>query len=287
MKAMMTLLPTALLTTATAFAGAHGDAAGERLAAVLAAQPAEVQARFPARNPQETLQFIGVEPGMTVVEALPGNGWYSRILLDYLGSTGTLIGADYAAGMYPLFGFFSEEAVKAKATWPETFIAEASGWGGEDSAQVDAFQLGSLPERLHGSADVVLMIRALHNLARFQDQGGFLDAALADARKVLKPGGVLGIVQHEARPGMPDDWAGGAAGYLKRDAVIALVEATGLEFIGASEVNQNPADQPSTSDVVWRLPPNFVTARGDEAVRAQMSAIGESNRMTLKFRKPE
>lgn len=287
MNATGMLLPTALLATTAALAGAHDDAAGERLAAVLAAQPAEVQARFPARNPQQTLRFFGVEPGMTVVEALPGNGWYSRILLDYLGSSGTLIGTDYAASMYPLFGFFSEEAVRAKDTWPATWTAEASGWGGEDSAQVDAFQFGSLPARLQGSADVVLMIRALHNLARFQDQGGYLDAALADARQVLKAGGVLGIVQHEARAGMPDEWASGAAGYLKREAVITLVEAAGFEFVGASEVNQNPADQPATSDIVWRLPPNFMTARGDETVRAQMSAIGESNRMTLKFRKVE
>ncbi|MCC5793995.1 MAG: class I SAM-dependent methyltransferase [Chromatiales bacterium] len=287
MKTMSIFFTTALLAAGPALAGGHSEDAGARLAAVLAAQPAEVQARFPARNPRETLEFFGVRPGMTVVEALPGAGWYTRILLDYLGSDGTLIGADYAVDMYPLFGFFSEEAIKAKETWTEDWPAEASGWGSGDSAQVDAFQLGSLPKRLHGSADVVLMVRALHNLARFQDQGGFLYAALADASRVLRPGGVLGIVQHEARPDMPDDWASGAAGYLKRASVIEAVEAAGFEFVGASEINQNPADNPGTGDTVWRLPPNFVTARGNEEVRAQMSAIGESNRMTLKFRKPE
>jgi hypothetical protein len=105
--------------------------------------------------------------------------------------------------MYPLFGFFSEEAVKAKETWPAS-------------------------------------------------------RSRADSLTPRWP--------------MPGRSSNPAAGF---------------EFVGASEVNQNPADQPSTSDVVWRLPPNFVTARGDEAVRAQMSAIGESNRMTLKFRGPE
>ena len=112
------------LSTTTVQADGHADA----LASVLAAQPEATQARYGARHPQETLTFFGIEPGMTVVEALPGGGWYSRILLGYLGPDGQLVGADYAQPMFPLFGFFSDEAIEKKKTWVETWTADASGW---------------------------------------------------------------------------------------------------------------------------------------------------------------
>lgn len=257
----------------------------QRLGKVLSAQPAEVQARYGARHPAETLAFFGIEPGMTVVEALPGGGWYSKILIDYLGPKGELIGADYAMDMFPLFGFFSEERLEAKKTWVQDWSAEANGWV-EGGAPVGAFQLGSLPDSMKATADAVVMIRALHNLARFEDQGGFLTAAVQDVYDVLKPGGVLGVVQHEARPDMPDDFATGSGGYLKKSFIIEQMEAAGFEFVDESDINQNPADQPGEGDVVWRLPPTMATTRDNPEGRAAMEAIGESNRMTLKFRKP-
>jgi predicted methyltransferase len=263
-----------------------GGTDSERLAAVLAAQPPEVQARYQWRHPQETLTFFGIAPGMTVVEALPGGGWYTRILLPYLGPQGGYIGADYARAMWPLFGFFSEERIKEKDTWAVDFTAEASTWAGADGPKVAAFAFGSLPESMQGTADAVLFVRALHNLARFEEQGGFLTAALQDAFAVLKPGGVVGVVQHEARAAMPDAWSGGTNGYLKRDFVIGRFEQAGFEFLGASEINQNEKDQPGETDMVWRLPPTLATSGEDPALRAQLEAIGESNRMTLKFRKP-
>jgi predicted methyltransferase len=85
---------------------------------------------------------------------------------------------------------------------------------------------------------------------------------------------------------MPDEWASGPAGYLKRDFVIDAFRSAGFELVGESNINANPLDQPTTDDVVWRLPPNLGTSRDDEALRARMQAIGESHRMTLKFRKP-
>jgi predicted methyltransferase len=263
------------------------SADSERLAAVLAAQPADVQARYAWRHPQETLEFFGVEPGMTVVEALPGGGWYSKVLLPYLGSEGRLIGADYALEMYPLFGFFNEEQLKAKETWMQQFTADATAWAGEGGAAVSAFVLGSLPEELKGQADAVLLIRALHNLARFEQEGGFLSAALQNAYDVLKPGGIVGVVQHQARDDMPDEWASGRNGYLKRDFVIARMEAAGFELVDSSSINENDKDVPTTEDIVWRLPPSLATSRDNPELRGQMEAIGESNRMTLKFRKPE
>lgn len=260
-----------------------------RLSEILAAQPEKVQARYVYRHPQETLEFIGIEPGMTVVEALPGGGWYSKILLPYLGSKGKLIGADYSLDMFPLFGFFSEERLEAKKTWTTDWVADANGWGEEykDSAEAGAFVFGSMPDSYVGSADAVLFIRALHNLSRFEDQGGFLTAALDNTYRVLKPGGIVGVVQHEARSDMSDAWSTGSNGYLKKDALIARMEAVGFEYVDSSDINQNPGDQPTEEDIVWRLPPNFATSGDNPELKAKMTAIGESNRMTLKFRKPE
>ena len=260
--------------------------ASSDLEQILADQPEDVQARYQYRHPAETIEFFGLEPGMTVVETLPGGGWYTKILLPYLGEDGKVIGADYAQDMYPKFGFFDEEFIASKETWVQDWPEQAQAWRHEDSASVDAFALGSLPEAMHGSADAVLFIRALHNLARFEDDGGYLTAALADAYDVLKPGGIVGIVQHEARPDMPDDWADGSRGYLKQSFVIDAMEAAGFEFVEASDINNNPDDQPTTEDIVWRLPPSFNGSQDNPELREEMQAIGESHRMTLKFRKP-
>ena len=261
------------------------DGPERALNAVLMAQPAEVQARYQWRHPQETLNFFGIEPGMTVVEALPGGGWYSKILSAYLGAEGTLVGADYSLEMYPKFGFMDEEALAEKQSWAEEWVATASGWH-EDGAAAMAFHLGSLPADLEGEADAVLFIRALHNMARFEGDGGFLSEAIADAYAALKPGGVVGVVQHRAPDDASDEWAGGARGYLKRDAVIASFENAGFTFEESSDINTNPADQPGEDDVVWRLPPTLAGSGDDPDAAAAMQAIGESNRMTLRFRKP-
>lgn len=261
----------------------------DALAAVLAAQPEDVQARYAFRHPQETLAFFGVEPGMTVVEALPGAGWYTRILLPYLGGDGKLIGAAYELEMYALFPFANEEFLAQQANWTTDFAAGAENWRGDDGASVVATRFGSMPAEVDGTVDVVLMIRALHNLARFESAGDgpFLTTALEDAYRVLKPGGVLGIVQHHARGEMPDDWASGENGYLKKQYVIDAATAAGFELVGDSDINANPKDQPTTDDIVWRLPPGLLTSQDDPDLRAELEAVGESNRMTLKFVKPE
>lgn len=265
---------------------APATAPARDLGAILAAQPEEIKARYPWRHPKETLQFLGIEPGMTVVEALPGGGWYSGILLPWLGRDGRLIGATYAQDMWPKFGFFDDEYIESMRSWATDWPREIREQHGDDVADVDAFVFGSMPESMTGTADAVLFIRALHNLARFDADGGYLATAIDDAWRVLKPGGSVGVVQHEARPGMPDDWASGAAGYLKKQFVIDRMTAAGFEFVAESDVNDNPADRPTTDEFVWRLPPGYSTSEEDTEMRAQMAAIGESHRMTLKFRKP-
>ena len=258
-----------------------------RLDEVLAAQPEDVQARYQYRHPKETLEFFGLQPGMTVVEALPGGGWYTRILAAYLGPEGKVIGTDYPIDLYKNFGFYNEEFGEAKKTWVTDWTAGAADWGIENGAAVDAFVFGAVPAEMAGTVDAVLFIRAMHNLARFESQGGFLTQAIDDTWQVLKPGGIVGIVQHHARDDMPDDWASGAAGYLKQGFLIEQLQKRGFEYVGDSDINANDQDQPTTDDAVWRLPPSLGTSREDPELRAQLEAIGESNRMTLKFRKPE
>jgi predicted methyltransferase len=208
-------------------------------------------------------------------------------LLPYLGSEGNVIGADYAADMFPLFGFFSPERLEAKKTWVETWTAEAQSWKTQGSADVSAFQLGSMPETMANSADAVVFIRALHNVSRFENEGGYLTKALSDAFSVLKPGGIVGVVQHKAPETMSDEWASGANGYLKQTFVIAKMQEAGFEFVASSDINNNPKDQPGAQDIVWRLPPSLVTSNEDPKLKEEMQAIGESNRMTLTFKKPK
>lgn len=277
--------PTAPPQSETAAAGDSEDAAS-KLAGVLAEQPDAVQARYPHRRPAQTLEFFGIEPGMTVVEALPGGGWYSRILLPYLGSEGRLIGANYPAGIWAEFGSFDESFIESMQTWATDWPQQAEEWRGDGDAPVEAFVFGTMPRRLEGQADAVLLIRAMHNLARFDDAGGYLTTTLADIHRALKPGGIVGIVQHAARADMPDDWASGANGYLKEQFVIDRMTAAGFELAASSDINSNPNDQHTAEDSVWRLPPSYRGSADDPEKRAAMDAIGESNRMTLLFRKP-
>lgn len=258
-----------------------------RLAAVLASQPADIEARYAYRHPQETLEFFGIEPGMTVVEGLPGGGWYTKLLLPYLGGEGRLIGANYALDIWPNFPFGTEEFVEKMRTWTTDWPAGAEEWRDDDSATIEAFIFGSMPATFRETADVVFLARVLHNLANFEEEGGYLTAALADAFAVLKPGGTLGIVQHHARDEMSDEFADGSHGYLKKAAVIAAVENAGFQFVAESDINANPKDQPGEDDIVWRLPPTFATSAENPELKAELAAVGESNRMTLKFRKPD
>ena len=257
------------------------------LAAVLDAQPEETKARYQYRHPQETLEFFGIRPGMTVLEGLPGRGWYTKLLLQYLGEDGTVIAADYAMDMWPHFFFGTEEFIAKRANWPTDFLQQTGEWRGESGAQAKTFVFGSMPADIAGTVDVVFFARVLHNLANHDGKGGYLSDALNDAYVALKPGGIFAVVQHQARDDMPDDWADGSNGYLKKAFVIEQAEKAGLMFVAESDINTNDKDQPSLDDVVWRLPPSLRDSQDDPVRKAMMEAIGESNRMTLKFKKPE
>lgn len=265
----------------------HNDnSSSEQLKTILEAQTAKTKARYKFRHPQATLEFLGIKPGMKVAEVLPGGGWYTKILLPYLGENGHLVGVDFSQDMWQHFPFANKQFKEKKKIWVKTWTKDAMGWRAGAGTTVSAYQYGEMPEKLKGTVDAVLFIRAMHNLARHDDKGGYVSKALKETYDVLKPGGLVGIVQHSAREDRPDSWADGNAGYLKKSYVIKVMKDQGFEFLGESNINANPKDQAKEGDIVWRLPPSLRGSDDDKAKHAAMQAIGESNRMTLKFRKP-
>lgn len=263
------------------------DASGEKLSAILDAQSEETKARYQYRHPKETLEFLGIEPGMTVVDTLPGSVWYAGILSEYLGPEGRVIGAAFSLEMRMAIGgrYASEEWQSENANWPTTWTDEREADREEGEAPFSGFFYGSMPDEFAGTADVVMVVRAAHHLNRIEE-GRYFDIALSDINKILKPGGVIGVIQHRAPEEASDEWAVGNNGYVKQSQIIAKIENAGFELVEISEINANPNDQPSESDKVWRLPPTLGVNKADEDLVAQMQAIGESDRMTLKFRKP-
>ncbi len=265
------------------------DAAKKQLVAVTQSLPAEHQARYAARHPVETLAFFGVKPGDTVVEVLPGEGWYSKILLPYLGDEGRLIGVDYELAMWPELGDWAKGAFAEKRkAWPAEWTAEAKTWGGAHGAKAEAYTFADLPADLTEKVDAVLFFRALHNLARLDAKGHYLQKALAETHRVLKPNGIVGIEQHAMSEAKPNAWADGSRGYLKRSMLISTMTAAGFEFVGETPINKNPKDDPQDNETVWRLPPNMDAEENKKATaeqNAKYRAIGESNRVTLLFRK--
>lgn len=276
-KLLSTLVTFSLLvlTQPSLAAAQKEDAAGKKLDAVLAAQPDKAKARYRYRHPKETLQFFGIEPGMTVMEVLPGGGWYTRILLPYLGKEGHLIGFDYPLSLWPNYDWASKEYIEQRRQWPTTWPNEVKSWNIADAARVSAYTTETLPKELTGTVDAALFIRALHNLLRFNDS--YFNTALQETYRALKPGGILGVVQHSTT----DKNATGETGYLERDSLVKRIEAFGFKLVDESDINANPKDK--ADDIVWRLPPSLSTSKDNEELRKKYLAIGESNRMTLKF----
>ncbi len=231
--------------------------------------PANV-ARDRHRHPFETLAFFGVEPDDTVVEIWPGGGWYTEILAPYLASGG---GTLYAVA--PDWG--RNGVTKLKEAKPDLY-------GKVEVADFPAFdaQANRVPD---GSADVVLTFRNVHNWRmgyRRDDKQDYAPEAFRQVFAMLKPGGVFGIVDHRL-PESADAERERSSGYIKTSTIRQLAEAAGFRFVEASEVNANPKDTADWPDGVWTLPP---VLRLKDQDRDKYLAIGESDRMTLKFVKP-
>lgn len=226
------------------------------------------------RNPVETLSFFGIEPDMTIVEVFPGNGgWYSQILTPLTAEQGRLIGATYPESLFrQMFSTWNEDAAErtgADITQMGRYLSVA---GVESAQPIVGYAIDDIPDRENGQADAVLYFRAMHHLFRFDEP--VIDAALAETYDVLASGGV---VQHRAPEDADPGFANGNNGYLKQSDVVAAFERAGFVFEEASEINANPND--SADSFVWRLPPT--TTDNPDTL-----AIGESDRMTLRFRKP-
>lgn len=279
---------TAGVVLCTALLGTTGFAAdiSPTLADAVASRSEQDRSRDAARHPAATLTFFGIEPGMAVAEALPGGGWYTRILAPYLGGKGAIYSLNYNDSMWPLFGFFDADRIAKRIADNKAFPETVAGITDNGIASA-GLTFDQVPESVAGTLDAVLMIRALHNLSRFEAEAGTLSQALQATHDMLKPGGIVGVVQHRAPASSSDEWASGSRGYMKRDTVVAAFEAAGFVLTDSSEINANPADQPGAEDIVWRLPPSLRVADGDEAQKAANLAIGESDRMTLLFTKPE
>ncbi|WP_420605560.1 class I SAM-dependent methyltransferase [Novosphingopyxis sp.] len=250
------------------------DAAQARLAAVLADDArAEDAQRDRYRHPAETIAFMRVEPGMKVADYAPGGGWYTRVLAPYLADGGQYVGLFFAPDTLP----FDDDAKARMRAQPAAYPAEEARPNIPES-QLTAYSTDRIPEADLGTFDRVIVMRMMHNLMRWN----VADNELKAIRSMLKPGGMLGIVQHRAKADATANYADGNHGYLRQQDVVDYVEALGFDLVGTSEVNANPRDDADYPDGVWTLPPSYALKDRD---KAKYTAIGESDRMTLLFRK--
>ena len=227
----------------------------------------ENKARDVYRHPVETLTFFGLEPDMHVLEIRPGGGWYTEILAPYLREAGKLtVGVPSAEGRRAKY---RERFMEMKAARPEVF-SEVNVVTFDPPAPIE---LG--PD---ASLDMVLTFRNTHN---WISDGGEKEAYAAFF-DVLRPGGVLGVVQHRAEAGS-DAAVTAKTGYVPEAYVIQVAEAAGFELVGRSDINRNPMDTHDHPEGVWTLPPVLRLGTTDQA---RYHEFGESDRMTLKFRKP-
>ena len=283
----MSILRTCLLVISLALTGliqtAYAVTETDTLSAALASRSDEDKIRDDARQPLETLTFFQIKPGMTIAEALPGGGWYTRILANYLGQDGTLYGVNYPDSLWPMLSYASPEWIAQRIAATDNFTAKVATFT-DNGITAQGFTFDTVPPEVEGTVDRVLLIRALHNLNRFQQKAGTSSQALTATHAMLKKDGLVGVVQHRAPATASEEWADGNKGYLNEAAVIAMFAEAGFVLVAQSEINANPMDQPSGEDSVWRLPPSLRGSNDDEQ-REAMVAIGESDRMTLLFRK--
>ena len=219
------------------------------------------------RHPYETLKFFGVEPEMTVVELSPGGGWYTEILAIYMYDEGELITAPYSASLSD-YAKRSREAFEAKLNSKSIY---------EKVKIVDLF--GRLAE--NETVDAVLTFRNVHNW--LGEDGSGVKKVFEQSYAALKPGGILGVVEHRALPGTSIEDMN-KSGYVTEKLAIEYAEKAGFVLIATSEINANPKDGTIHPKGVWTLPPSL--RLGDED-KEKYITIGESDRMTLKFIKPE
>jgi predicted methyltransferase len=234
------------------------------------------RARDAWRHPVKSLSFWGLKPGMSVVEFWPGAGWYTDIIAPFLAATG---GTLYAANVQPV----SPAAQTVALAFQRRVRASPKLYGKVDFT---AFGPSSGPVAPAAACDLALFLRNLHDWMR----GGIAEKAFRDAFLALKPGGALGIEAHRAPPGGVQDVLA-TSGYVQEAYVKQMAKEAGFVFEAASEINANPKDSHDHPFGVWTLPPTLRTAPEGQPPDPKFDtrpfqAIGESDRMTLRFRKP-
>lgn len=261
----ITVLIASLLFAASSLADTGTDT---RLHAVIDsdARPAAEQERDRYRNPYDTLRFFGIAPEQTVVELFPGNGWYTAILAPYLEERGHFTAAHFNLDREPLPDFYVRVLEGYRERFPEVSVVP-----------FDPPAVATLGEP--GSADLVLTFRNVHSWMR----DGILDEVFASAYTVLRSGGVFGVVGHRLPEDRQQD-PKASSGYVKESVVIAAAERAGFHLDARSEINANPADTADHPGGVWTLPPMSRVPEGDDP--ETYASIGESDRFTLRFRKP-
>jgi len=279
-KLLLTTAGLALMgATAPAFANDQSKAGVEMKEANLRTiiqheRRADDSARDQYRHPLETLMFFGVKPEMTVAEYVPGGGWYTRILAPYLADNGQYIGLTFAPDPLP----FPDETKERIRGFPEKFPNDVAEWTGMPATKFTAYTADKVPDEANGTVDLIIVPRMMHNLMRWD----LADSEIRVMRKMLKEGGMIGIVQHRAKDDAPFSYADGNNGYLRTDTVISFMQSQGFGLVKQSEINANSKDTADYEGGVWTLPPRF--GKGD-VDKEKYAEIGESDRMTLLFKK--
>ncbi|MFW6300095.1 MAG: class I SAM-dependent methyltransferase [Oceanicaulis sp.] len=237
----------------------------------------QARARDAFRNPAATIEFFDIDPSGVIVEIWPGGGWYADILAPWIEANG----GTYVAA-WPPVDPQNERAAAFRDRFLERF---GSPLYGEATLVPFGAETGALMKA--EPADAILTFRNVHNWMG----AGFAEKAFDDFYAALKPGGKLGVVEHRLPASRVQD-PRAATGYVQQDYVISLAEEAGFELVASSEINANPADTADHPFGVWTLPPVSRTSDFGEPTdpdfdTAPYDAIGESDRMTLLFRKPD
>lgn len=270
---MLSVIRLLLAIAATAMLALSSTAVADELEAAVAgdARGEQSRERDSYRNPLETLKFFGIRRDMTVVEIWPGGGWYTEILAPYLRQEGRLYAAHYPEDVE------TDYRQRSRRQFEQKLAAEPEHYS--EVRLVDFDPGRGILDVPQNSADRILTFRNVHSWLR----GDSEQQAFELFYHVLKPGGILGLVQHSSRLEDMDRATMAETGYLDEDFVVALARNAGFELVASSDINANPRDTTSHEAGVWTLPP---TLRLGDEMRVYYESVGESNRMTLKFRKP-
>ena len=260
-----------VLVISACASGSSRQSTADALTGILAGdqRPPEERARDVYRHPKETLLFFGIRPEMKVLEVWPEPGWYTAVIAPLLREKGSYYAGVIAEDPSSKYITHRLEDYRSRlAARPELY----------DRVAVVTFPSDSGNAVPPGSLDMVVSFRNIHNwMARDQAAQAF-----ATMYRALKPGGILGVVEHRGNPAVPQD-PKAKSGYVNEDYAIKLIEEQGFRLVAKSEVNDNPKDTKDYEGGVWTLPPTYRLGAKD---RDKYAAIGESDRFTLRFVKP-